>query len=231
MNRQQFSQWLIDHSLSLSELQLDSYQTYLQLLIEWNQKMNLTAIDTEEEIWDKHFADCLSPLTSVKLSGTVADIGSGAGFPGLVWAIACPDVNFTLIEPTTKRCTFLSEVVKTLGLTNVEIINKRAEDLAGYRERFDAVSARAVANLSVLSELCIPLLKVNGLFIALKGSQAKTEVDAAAHALSTLHTQLISESEYVAQDGGHHITLVLKKIKQTPSQYPRLYAKIKKNPL
>lgn len=210
----------------------EQFIRYISLLQTWNQKMNLTAIDETEEIIEKHFYDCVLPLSDFDLKGTCADVGSGAGFPGIVWKIVKPDVDMTLIEPTGKRCHFLEAVITELGLKDIQVINERAEDFASkYRESFDVVTARAVANMSVLSELCIPLVKADGLFVAMKGMHGKEEAQQAAHALDVLGVQLLDMSEVSLYSGDHRVNLIYKKVKQTPMQYPRNYGTIKKKPL
>ena len=171
MNRECFYQVLNENGLNLTDLQRDQLHTYFMMLVEKNKVMNLTGITEENEVYEKHFYDSL--LFSFKLDfnkKTLIDVGTGAGFPGLVLAICYPNLKVTSLEPLAKRCNFLSEVVDELKLENVEIINKRAEDLAKtHKEFYDYATARAVARLNILLELSIPLVKVNGSFIALKG--------------------------------------------------------------
>lgn len=217
--------------LQLSENQLDQYSLYLSLLQQWNEKMNLTAITEEEQVWDKHFMDCLYPTCIHSLGDNVADIGSGAGFPGMVWAIAYPNKHFTLIEPTGKRVTFLTEVMNKCSLKNVTLVNKRSEDCKEYMGVFDTVTARAVANLPILLELCTPLLKVGGNFFALKGSKASDELEKSANALKVLGCRYEDQCCYTCQDQGQHITLFIHKDKACDSKYPRNYAQLKKKPL
>lgn len=205
---------------------------YADLLKEWNEKMNLTAIVEKEEVIEKHFFDSLLLLNYVEACETLADIGTGAGFPGMVIAIAKPDIKVTLIEPTGKRCTFLETIKKELSLNNVEIINKRAEECVSiYREMYDVVTARAVANLQVLAELCIPFVKINGKFISMKGSLGEEEAKLAKHAFKELGASEPKVESSSLLDGSKRIFVIGKKIKDTPSKYPRAYAKIKKKPL
>ena len=231
MNRNQFYQTCLSNGLTLSAGQLEQLQRYYQLLVSWNEKMNLTAISEEEQVWDKHFMDCIYPTFVTSLGNKVADIGSGAGFPGMVWAICYPNHHFTLIEPTGKRVTFLQEVVNQCHLDNVTLVNKRSEDCKELLQYFDTVTARAVANLPILLELCTPLLKVGGNFIALKGSKANDELFNSQHALKELGCEYVSECTYTCEDQGQHITLIIKKVNQCSSKYPRNYAQIKKKPL
>ena len=231
MDNQTFIQKLIEHALPHDPIMIKRTYQYLDLLFEWNQKMNLTAIDSLESALDKHILDCLVPTTSVNMVGNIADIGSGAGFPGMVWAIYYPNCHVDLIEPTGKRCLFLETVQSTLGLTNVTVINKRSEACNYLREHYDIVTARAVARLPLLLELCTPLLKVNGTMIALKGSSAMDELGESTYALSQLNMVYTNKIHYHCDDGGVHITLIFTKTASTPKEYPRNYSVMKKHPL
>ncbi len=231
MNKQTFQESLAKDGLRLDERQLNQFEQYLHLLQEWNQKMNLTAITQEEEVWEKHFYDSVVPFLHADFK-TLADVGSGAGFPGIPLAIVWPDREFTLIEPLAKRCKFLEEVKKQLKLTNVTIVNERAEDFVKtHRGQFDAVSARAVARLSILLELCIPLLKPDGVFIALKGAAGLTELKNAAPALKALHVEATSIDQFELGKEGERIIITFRKTAPTPAKYPRNYSLIKKKPL
>lgn len=208
------------------------YQTLTVLLKEWNAKFNLTAIDEPEEVYEKHILDCLLPLGYETVSGTVVDVGSGAGFPGLVWAAACPHARFTLLEPTAKRCRYLEEAIKATGLSNVTVVNMRAEDFAREaRESFDVATARAVANLPVLSELCIPLIKEGGIFCAMKGAQGEAEAELAEKAYAILGCEKPKVIAMALPNGEARTVIHAVKNKPTPKQYPRAYAKIKQKPL
>ena len=166
------------------------------------------------------------------IKGCVADVGSGAGFPSLPMKIVRPDLKIVIIEPLQKRCAFLNAVVEALGLKDVQIINERAEDHAKQkREAYDVVCARAVANMSMLSELCIPLVKKGGMFIALKGSDGYNELNKAQNALQKLGVELKRSYDDQLLDGSMRINFYFSKVKHTPSMYPRPFAKIKKNPL
>lgn len=231
MNKNTFQEQLTKDGLHPDEKQIHQFEQYFALLEEWNQKMNLTAITKEEEVWEKHFYDSIVPFLDTKFQ-TLADVGSGAGFPGIPLAIMYPDRQFTLIEPLKKRCRFLEEVKSQLGLSNVTIVNERAEDFAkAHRNSFDVVSARAVARLSILLELCIPLLKDDGTFIALKGAAGLKELDQAAPALKALHVQLESIKQFELGKEGERTVLFFVKRGPTPSKYPRKYGLIKKSPL
>lgn len=219
------------HNLVLTEIQLSQFQKYADLLREWNEKMNLTAITEMHEIYVKHFLDCILPSFSVEMKGSLCDVGAGAGFPSIPLKIAYPHLEVTIVEPLQKRCTFLKHLVKELGLENVTIENKRSEDFAKEaRESFDIVSARAVANLTMLSELCVPLVKKEGIFLAMKGASGNEEMKSAQFALDVLGCKLKCVDEYEL-DGAKRINLVFDKVKKTPIKYPRIFAKIKKEPL
>ena len=168
MNRVEFYHILSSNGLELSAVQKEQLHTYFELLVEKNKVMNLTGITEENEVYEKHFYDSLLFSFDIDFSGkTLIDVGTGAGFPGLVLAICYPNLKVTLLEPLNKRCVFLSEVVTALGLQNVEIVNQRSEDYSkNNREKFDYATARAVARLNMLLELVMPLVKVNGTFIA-----------------------------------------------------------------
>ena len=219
------------HNLVLTEIQLSQFQKYADLLREWNEKMNLTAITEMHEIYVKHFLDCILPSFSVEMKGSLCDVGAGAGFPSIPLKIAYPHLKVTIVEPLQKRCTFLKHLVKELGLENVTIENKRSEDFAKEaRESFDIVSARAVSNLTMLSELCVPLVKKEGIFLAMKGASGNEEMKSAQFALDVLGCKLKCVDEYEL-DGAKRINLVFDKVKKTPMKYPRMFAKIKKEPL
>jgi 16S rRNA (guanine527-N7)-methyltransferase len=219
-------------AVPVTEDAFSMFEKLAALLKEWNAKFNLTAIDEPEEVYEKHILDCLLPLETEKLHGRICDVGSGAGFPGLVWAIVSPDCEFTLLEPTLKRCRYLEEAVRTLGLTNVTVVNERAEDYAkSARESFDVVTARAVANLTVLAELCVPLVKQGGVFLALKGPQGKAEAEEAAYALKKLGCAKAEVIETALPCGDGRSVVKAEKIKPTPAPYPRSYSQIKHRPL
>lgn len=219
-----------DITKNLSENQQEQYYNYFKLIHEYNKVMNLTGIDDLHGVYLKHFYDS---LTICKLIDndvkTIADLGSGAGFPGIVLAIYYPNIKFSLIEPLTKRCKFLDTVIEKLGLNNVVVLNERAEDVT---QKYDIVTSRAVSRLNILLELSIPLVKNNGYFIPLKGAQAEIEVKEAKNALK----ELSSEVEMVDQiilpfEESKRANLKIKKLKSTKDKYPRNYGQIKKKPL
>lgn len=232
MKIEEFIQQCQKQGLQLNENQISQFQRYAALLKEWNEKMNLTAIVEFEEVLDKHFYDSLLPSFSLLLHGRLCDVGSGAGFPSVPLKIAYPNLEVTIVEPLGKRVKFLEEVIQQLGLEKIECVNERAEDYCKKaRESFDIVSARAVANLKILSELCIPLICVGGLFIAMKGAQGVEENQEAEQGLTILGVQLEQSVERELSDGSKRINLFYRKVNKTPGKYPRQFAQIKKNPL
>lgn len=226
-----FYEELEKNNIQLNDKQKEQFSTYADLLFEWNQKMNLTAIDDRDGIYSKHFLDCVLPSFQTHLEGSLCDVGAGAGFPSIPLKIVYPDLHITIVETLQKRCNFLKELVKQLGLENVDIVNARAEDYAKIkRESFDIVTARAVANLTMLSELCIPLVKVNGIFLAMKGKNGDEEYKEGSYACNVLGCKLEETFEYTLDDA-KRMNFVFRKVKNTPKKYPRAFAKIKKEPL
>ncbi len=198
---------------------------YANLLKAWNKKMNLTAITDDADIATKHFLDSLTALCTNRVNGKVMDVGTGAGFPGLVLKIVKPELSMTLLDSLNKRITFLGNVCDELNIGGVELIHARAEDVgrnASYRGKFDTVVSRAVANLTVLSEWCIPFLKRGGYFLALKGPLAEQELKDARRAIKILGGEVedVCETDIPFTDLKHKI-IVIKKVGQTPLKYPR----------
>lgn len=221
-----------EQGITLSEWQKQQFSIYKDMLVEWNQKMNLTAIVDEDEIYEKHFLDSILPSFDMNIKGSFCDVGAGAGFPSIPLKIVYPELKITIVETLGKRVTFLKALCEALKLDDVACIHARAEDYAKqYRETFDFVSARAVANLPVLSELCIPLVKMNGYFIAMKGANGEEEAQLAQKAITTLGCKEIQRNFKQLSDGSKRVNFVYQKINPTPKQYPRAFAKIKKNPL
>lgn len=219
--------------IDLSDEQINQFRKYLKLLVEWNEKMNLTAIINEEEIIEKHFYDSIYSAKEFAYDDqSLLDIGSGAGFPGIPLKIVFPDLFVTLLEPTNKRVTFLNEVINQLNLKGIVTVNKRAEDyVKEVREYYDIVTARAVANMRILLELSIPLLRVGGTFIALKGSKGILEHEESKQAQNELNIELIKVQTWSLDLGDKRINLYYKKKKETLLKYPRSYGQIKKKPL
>lgn len=228
MNEQEFCQQCENIGIHLTKKQLDEFRKYKDLLLEWNEKVNLTAITDEGEIWEKHFYDSLVPFAHTH-PHHLADIGTGAGFPGIPVKIAWPHVEVDLIEPLGKRCKFLQAVRDELGLEGLNIYNVRAEDHAkDHREKYDTVTSRAVARLSILLELCAPLAKKGGSVIALKGPNGLKELEVSCP--EVLGLELAQTAETHMADGDR-INFYFEKKKETPLKYPRNFGQIKKHPL
>lgn len=216
---------------AMDESKAEAMKRFFILLQETNAEMNLTRIDEEKEAVVKHFYDSLAVTRLLKVSGKVADIGSGAGFPGIVLAIAFPEAHFSLVESNGKKCRFLHQAVEALDLGNVSIINVRAENLR-EKETFDIAIARAVSDLRVLAELIAPLLKVGGRFVAMKGRNADEELMLAKHALKETNLSLEQEDTFeLPEEMGERKNLLFVKTKKNSRKYPRDYAEIKRNPL
>ena len=226
-----------DVGLQLSKEQYEGFMKYMRLLQEWNEKINLTAITEDEEVVKKHFIDCIKAFKrdEFKKAETLIDVGTGAGFPGLPIAIMRSDLKVTLLDSLNKRINFLNTVINELGLKNVTTIHSRAEDGArnkDLREKFDIATSRAVANMSVLSEFCLPYVKVDGHFIALKGPAVEQEIQESRNAIGTLGGQLVDICE-VSIEGTElrHNLVVVKKIKPCEKIYPRKAGTITKKPI
>lgn len=214
----------------ISQNQLNLFEEYYKLLTFYNEKFNLTAITEKKEVYIKHFLDSI--LGAKFIDGDFLDVGSGGGFPAIPIKIFKPELKATLLEATGKKCEFLKEVVKQLKLNNVEVIFGRAEELAhdtAFREKFGFVTARAVANLPVLSEYCLPFVKSGGKFVAFKGD-AREEINNSVNALKTLGGK-IDKTEIFDLYGNKRTIIVINKEKATDKIYPRANAKIKKRPL
>lgn len=217
--------------IAVSDWQKEQFKRYAALLVEWNEKMNLTAITDEDEIYEKHFLDSILPSFDININGTFCDVGAGAGFPSIPLKIMYPKLQVTIVETLGKRVNFLNALCKELDI-EVNCVHARAEDYAkDHRESFDFVSARAVANLPVLSELCIPLVKLHGCFIAMKGANGEEEYKLAEKGITTLGCQKVQCDHKQLSDGSKRVNFVFRKVKPTPKKYPRAFAQIKKNPL
>ena len=215
--------------ITLTDEQTAQFDLYANLLIEWNQRFNLTAITDKEGIYVKHFLDSLLLKRDFKDGDTLCDIGSGAGFPGIPLKIVYPQLHVYLMEPTGKKCTFLAEVIRQLNLRDIEILNCRREE---YKEnKFDYITARGVSRLNILSELCLPLTKVHGHFLAMKGSQGDQELEEAANAIKKLGGELCRKEYINLESEGERVIIDIEKVRETPAIYPRRYAMIKKKPL
>ena len=222
-------------SLSLDNRICDMLNIYGNMLLEWNEKMNLTAIKEPDDILFKHFYDCLLFLKHIKMNEncSLIDVGTGAGFPGMVLKIARPDIELTLLDGLNKRLIFLNAVLNELGL-KAETVHIRAEEagkLNKYREKFDIATARAVAPLQVLCEYCIPLVKKNGLFVAMKGAAASEEMSVSQNAYKLLGSEKPTIICETLGGNDNRAFIISKKISQTSPKYPRVNGKIAKNPL
>lgn len=212
----------------------EKFDLFRALILEYNQKYNLTTILDEKEMFYKHFLDSAAGKSLFKQGARVCEIGSGAGFPSIVLKILRPDLSFDLFESVGKKCEFLRVVVDKLNLTNVHIYNLRAEDAAkdsAFREKYDHATARAVARMNTLSEYCLPFVKVGGTFIAYKSGDTE-EIEEAHSAYKTLGAKLESTTIYnLPEEFGARTLAVVKKVKNTPPKYPRGQGKERKQPL
>jgi len=234
MNKENFIIELQKLNINLTPKQISDLDYYCHFLIEYNQHTNLTAIKEENQIYLKHFYDSLTIVKGLDLSKyhNLIDIGTGAGFPGMVLKIVFPHLNITLLDSNNKKITFLQQLAEKLNLTNINFFHGRAEEFCQKnRETFEIVTARAVSNMNTLAELCLPLVKKDYYFIALKGSN-KEEIIDAQNAISILGGKIEKNIEFnlPIEDSGRNI-VVIKKIKNTPNVYPRRYEKIIKKPL
>lgn len=220
--------------LSADEKALERYRFYYEYLEEINKVMNLTAISGEEDVARLHFLDCTSVLNTAELAGkSLIDVGTGAGFPGLALKIACPEMKLTLLDSLDKRVNFLREACAKLGFSDVTCLHARAEEAPKeLRESFDFASSRAVARLHLLSELCLPFVKVGGAFIAMKGPDIEEELREAKKGISLLGGQVENCVSYTIPGTDiTHSLIVIRKVRPTPPKYPRRWAQIKKQPL
>lgn len=213
--------------LELSPRQAEQFEAYFRLLAEWNEKMNLTAITEREAVYEKHFYDSLTVASAVPLAGPLrlADIGSGAGFPSVPLKIMFPALRVTIVDALAKRIRFLEEVVRTLGLTDVECLHARAEDaarMAGQRDRHDVATARAVARLATLNELCLPFVRAGGVFVAMKGADIAAELEESRYGAGLLNARLKDVRRLaLPEEGAVRHLIVWEKTGPTPAKYPR----------
>lgn len=221
--------------IMFDEEQLGMLYQYMILLLEWNEKINLTAIIEPSEIIVKHFIDSMTILKYIDKNKTLVDIGTGAGFPGIVLKIVRPDIKITLVDSLNKRILFLDDVIQKLNLKNIETIHSRIEDFGRnkkYREKYDVVTSRAVANLSTLAEYMIPLIKIKGIGIAMKGNEVQEEIKVSQKAIQILGAKInkIESFNLPMSDMGRNIILINKQTK-TPNQYPRKPGTPSKEPI
>ena len=237
MKPEEFYAHLADLGYPLTDRQKEQYERYFELLVEWNEKINLTAITEKDDVYLKHFYDSIAPILQGLIQNhpiRLLDIGAGAGFPSLPMKILFPELDVTIIDSLNKRINFLHLLAEELGLSGVHFYHGRAEDFAQdkeFRAQFDVVTARAVARMQVLSELTIPYLKVGGRLLALKASNAPEELEEAKNALNLLFSKVEDNLQYELPNGDpRYITLVEKK-KETPNKYPRKAGIPNKRPL
>ena len=239
MNPEKFVLELSKHNFELTDKQKQQFKLYFKMLIEVNEHVNLTRITEEDEVYLKHFYDSITPLFTFgavfKDGATLCDVGAGAGFPSIPLKILKPGLKVTSVDSLQKRLNFLKDLFSELGLTDVELVHGRAEDVGQnklYRERFDIVTARAVARMSVLSEYCLPLVKKGGYFVALKGPKAEDELDDGKKALEVLGGKLSQDEELTLPESEEERTLVLvQKVKSTPKKYPRQAGTPRRKPI
>ncbi len=237
MNPEQFQQALKEKDIVLTDEQMHQFDVYYQTLVEWNEKVNLTAITDENEVYLKHFYDSLTPAFYYDFSGELhlCDVGAGAGFPSIPLKIAFPELKITIVDSLKKRIVFLNHLAEEIGLEGVSFYHDRAENFgrnATFRESFDIVTARAVARMSVLSELCLPLVKKKGVFIALKGAQGKEEWEVAKDAIQLFGGETIAEETFkLPQEDSERTIFWIEKRRKTPRKYPRKPGIPNKNPI
>lgn len=212
----------INNQIKLINDNLQTFQKYFESLVSYNEKVNLTAITEKEQVFDKHFLDSILPIDEIKLNAKIVDVGTGAGFPSLPIKIVRPDVDLTMVDSLNKRINFLNEITQELKIKTTNI-HSRAEDFAKTnREKFDVAVARAVARLNTLLEYLLPLVKVGGIVLAYKGSSFKEEIDEAKNAITVLGGEYEKTLHFeLPNNEGERNIIVIKKIKQTPKQYPR----------
>lgn len=228
---------LKNFNIDVNDTMLEKFEKYREILVEYNKNMNLTGITEQREVYIKHFLDSVAIFKDGYIMDglSVIDVGTGAGFPGIPYKICNPTIKLTLLDSLNKRINFLKEVCTNIDFDDVEFVHGRAEDFGqneDFREKFDIATARAVANLPVLLELCIPFVKVGGFFICLKGPNAENEVEEAKNAMDVLDVKLVENIEVSLPDEElKHRILVFKKIKETLGKYPRKAGKLSKKPL
>lgn len=234
MDRNEFIYELEKLNIKITDKQLNQLEQYYNLLIEWNKFMNLTGITEKEQVYLKHFYDSLTlcKVIDLNVEETLCDIGTGAGFPGMVLKILFPNLKVTLVDSLQKRLNFLQEVINKLELTDIELVHVRAEDYGKEnREKFDVVTARAVSPINILLEYCLPLVKVNKYFIPMKGNISQ-EINLLDKSLDKIGGNLIKKYEFLLPiEESNRTILMITKYKETNKKYPRKTSEIKKNPL
>lgn len=234
MDIDSFQEELLKIGIKLTSRQLEQFEIYYHELIIWNEKMNLTAITKKEEVYEKHFYDCLLASQIIDFNNqNICDVGAGAGFPSIPLKIVFPNLKVTIVDSLNKRITFLNHLSDKLGLENFNAISARAEEYAlDNEEKYDIVMARAVARLNILLELCVKMVKVSGYFIALKGKAALDEISESKIALEKLDLKIEKKEKYqLISEKDTRYLLLIKKLKKTNSKFPRSFGQIKKKPL
>lgn len=238
MKEIEFINALKDQGIELSEKQIGQFNTYYKRLVEWNEKINLTAVTEQEEVYLKHFYDSITPLfyADIEEGASLCDVGAGAGFPSIPMKIIRPDLKITIVDSLNKRINFLNELTAALGLDKIRLVHDRAETFGNHkadaRHMFDVVTARAVAQLNVLSELCLPLVRTGGQFIVMKGKKAQQELDESKFALDLLGGELtkVHQLSLPKEESDRYIMIIDKK-RKTPKKYPRKPGTPNKSPL
>lgn len=223
------------YGVELDDVALDRFDSYARLLVDWNEKINLTAITEPDEIVIKHFVDSLSVFSAVEIpeGAKVIDVGTGAGFPGVVMLIARPDLDITLMDSTNKKLNVIRDILENIGL-EANVVHKRAEEAGqskDYRESYDFATARAVSNLRDLSEFCLPFVKVGGCFISMKSAKADEEIEEGRKAISVLGGKIREKKTFELETAGERTIILIEKSSSTPVKYPRASAKMAKNPI
>ncbi|KAB7665301.1 16S rRNA (guanine(527)-N(7))-methyltransferase RsmG [Bacillus sp. B1-b2] len=238
MNTELFINMLLEKGITLSEKQLKQFEQYYETLVSWNEKMNLTAITDEPDVYLKHFYDSITAgfyFEGFRTNARLCDVGAGAGFPSIPLKIVFPELQVTIVDSLKKRIGFLEHLASVLELEHVQFIHDRAETFGqnpNFRESFDIVTARAVARLSVLSELCLPLVKVGGSFVAMKAASAKEETEAGKKAVSLLGGKITATHSFMLPiEESERNILVISKEKGTPKKYPRKAGTPNKEPI
>ncbi|MDR7854971.1 16S rRNA (guanine(527)-N(7))-methyltransferase RsmG [Tissierella sp.] len=226
---------VVELGIELNEKQREQFSNYKDMLKEWNEKINITAITDDREIDIKHFLDSLTPLKYFVGKKKVIDVGTGGGFPGLPLKILNNELDVTLLDSLNKRIIFLKEVIESLQLSNIVAVHGRAEELGRmmeYREKYDICVSRAVASLNTLSEYCMPFVKVGGYFISMKGSNVEEELKESENGIKILGGKIVKKEIIVLPESDiEHSLIIIEKIKDTSTKYPRAGGKPKKNPL
>lgn len=236
-NEEILRQGIINFGINVNDQMINDLKTYREILVDWNQKMNLTGIEEEKEVFIKHFLDSISAVSNgyIKDGISLIDVGTGAGFPGLPLKICLKDIKLTLLDSLNKRINFLQEVSNSVNLEDIEFIHGRAEDFGKnpeYREQYDVATARAVAGLPILMEFCVPFVKVGGYFVCLKGPNANLELEESKAAMDVLGVEFVEKIDVeLPNEELRHNILVFKKVRNTPEKYPRKAGKPAKSPI